>query len=186
MIHKHHIIPKHMGGTDDTDNLIELSVEEHAEAHRMLYEQHERKEDYLAWKGLSGQIDKEEILKEIYVKNGKKLGKKNIGRIPWNKGLTKSDPRIKASADKMCKPKTEKHKQALRKPKSDKGNIGKYERTDETKQKLREANVLRFNEEGRKKHSEIIKNNRRKCSYCDMVSNVSNITRHEKKCPKSV
>ena len=26
MKHKHHIIPKHAGGTDDPDNLIELSI----------------------------------------------------------------------------------------------------------------------------------------------------------------
>ena len=36
--HKHHIIPKHMGGTDDPSNLIELTIEEHAEAHRKLFE----------------------------------------------------------------------------------------------------------------------------------------------------
>lgn len=40
MKHIHHIIPKHMGGSDDPANLTELSVEEHAEAHRLLYEQH--------------------------------------------------------------------------------------------------------------------------------------------------
>jgi predicted molibdopterin-dependent oxidoreductase YjgC len=32
MKHKHHIIPKHMGGTDDESNIIELTIEEHAEA----------------------------------------------------------------------------------------------------------------------------------------------------------
>jgi len=33
MKHKHHIVPKHMGGSDDPSNLIELTIEEHAEAH---------------------------------------------------------------------------------------------------------------------------------------------------------
>jgi hypothetical protein len=33
----HHIIPKCMGGTDDPSNLIELTFEEHVEAHRQLY-----------------------------------------------------------------------------------------------------------------------------------------------------
>jgi hypothetical protein len=39
MKHLHHIVSKHMGGTDDPSNLIELTVEEHAEAHRKLFEQ---------------------------------------------------------------------------------------------------------------------------------------------------
>jgi hypothetical protein len=75
MKHKHHIIPKHMGGTDDPENLIELTIEEHAEAHRILYEQHGRWQDYYAWKGLSGQIGREEIIRQIHINNGKNMGK---------------------------------------------------------------------------------------------------------------
>jgi hypothetical protein len=54
--HKHHIVPKHMGGSDDHSNLIELTVEEHAEAHKVLYEQHGKWQDKIAWQMLSGQI----------------------------------------------------------------------------------------------------------------------------------
>ena len=54
--HKHHIIPKHMGGSNNPSNLVELTVEEHAEAHRKLYEQHGLWQDEIAWKCLSGQI----------------------------------------------------------------------------------------------------------------------------------
>lgn len=70
--HLHHIIPRHMGGTDDPSNLIELTIEEHADAHRKLYEQHGKREDYLAWKGLSGKIGKEEIMVELASLGGKK------------------------------------------------------------------------------------------------------------------
>ena len=63
--HKHHIIPRHMGGTDEPSNLIELTVEEHANAHKVLYEQHGRIEDKFAWLGLSGQIGKDDILREL-------------------------------------------------------------------------------------------------------------------------
>jgi hypothetical protein len=45
MKHKHHIIPRHAGGTDDPSNLVELSIEEHAEAHRVLYEKYDRWQD---------------------------------------------------------------------------------------------------------------------------------------------
>jgi hypothetical protein len=54
--HKHHIIPKYMGGTDDPSNLVELTVEEHAEAHRKLYEQYGNWQDKIAYDMLSGQI----------------------------------------------------------------------------------------------------------------------------------
>ena len=63
--HKHHIIPKHMGGSNDSSNLIELSVEEHANAHKILYELYGKEEDRWAWLGLSKQISKLELLAEI-------------------------------------------------------------------------------------------------------------------------
>ena len=63
--HKHHIIPRYAGGSDDPSNIIELTIEQHAEAHRTLYEQHGRQEDRWAWLGLSGQIGKDEILRQI-------------------------------------------------------------------------------------------------------------------------
>lgn len=72
MKHKHHIIPKHSGGTDDPSNLIELTVEEHAEAHRLLWEKYGKREDYIAWVGLSKSIGKEEIIKLVLSMAGKK------------------------------------------------------------------------------------------------------------------
>ena len=54
--HKHHIIPRHAGGTDDPSNLIELSIEEHAQAHLNLYEQHGDQRDLLAHRMLLGQV----------------------------------------------------------------------------------------------------------------------------------
>jgi hypothetical protein len=76
MKHIHHIVPKYMGGTDEPSNLIELTVEEHAEAHRILFEKHGRKEDELAWKGLSGIIGKKELIYEL-----SKLGGKNARKL---------------------------------------------------------------------------------------------------------
>ena len=68
-----------MGGTDDPSNLIELSVEEHAEAHRKLYEEYGSEYDRLAWLGLAGIIGKEEIVKRV-------ISEANKGKTPWNKG----------------------------------------------------------------------------------------------------
>lgn len=49
-----------MGGTDEKSNLVELSVEGHAEAHRKLYEEHGNWQDYLAWQGLLKLLTTEE------------------------------------------------------------------------------------------------------------------------------
>ena len=51
--HKHHIVPRHMGGTNDPDNLVELTVEDHAIAHFVLWKMFGRREDKIAWLGLS-------------------------------------------------------------------------------------------------------------------------------------
>ena len=77
MKHKHHIIPRHMGGTDDASNLIELDIEEHAEAHRILYEKYNKHDDYVAWKALSGAIGKEDLIKELMLLGSIKAGQKN-------------------------------------------------------------------------------------------------------------
>lgn len=69
--HEHHIIPKHAGGSDDPSNLVKLTIEEHAEAHKKLWEEYGRKEDYLAWQGLSGFMGKEEIINQIISKTHK-------------------------------------------------------------------------------------------------------------------
>lgn len=60
-MHRHHIIPKHMGGTNDESNLTPpITVAEHAEEHRKLYEKHGKPQDYIAWKCLAGSISNQE------------------------------------------------------------------------------------------------------------------------------
>jgi hypothetical protein len=72
MKHMHHILPKHMGGTDEKSNLVELTIEEHAEAHRKLYEEHGLWQDYLAWKGLAGLITSDECKFISMIEGGKR------------------------------------------------------------------------------------------------------------------
>lgn len=43
--HRHHIIPKHAGGTDDDENITYLTREEHIQAHLDLYCQYGKDED---------------------------------------------------------------------------------------------------------------------------------------------
>ena len=54
--HLHHIVPKHMGGTNDKSNLILLTPSQHALAHKKLYEKHGKWQDKLAYQMLSGQL----------------------------------------------------------------------------------------------------------------------------------
>lgn len=76
MRHIHHIVPKHMGGSDDPSNLVSLTVEEHAAAHKTLYEKYGKKEDYIAWKGLEGTIGNEELISIKCSLGGKAAAKK--------------------------------------------------------------------------------------------------------------
>jgi len=70
--HIHHIVPRHMGGTDDPSNLIELTVEEHADAHLRLWEEHGSKYDLIAYQCLSGSIDKKDIIRQVQTESAKK------------------------------------------------------------------------------------------------------------------
>jgi len=74
--HKHHIIPRYRGGSDDPSNLVEVSVVQHAMWHFCNYQLWGEPEDRLAWRGLSGAIGKEEILKERMIIGSHKAGKK--------------------------------------------------------------------------------------------------------------
>ena len=78
-MHIHHITPTHMTGgvaNNHPSNLIELTVSDHAEAHRILFEQYGMWQDEYAWKGLAGLISKEEIARKAVVESNKlRVGK---------------------------------------------------------------------------------------------------------------
>lgn len=61
-----------MGGDDSLENLIELTPEEHAEAHKKLYEQYGHWQDYLAWKGLSKIFSHDDCVRLAIIEGAKK------------------------------------------------------------------------------------------------------------------
>ena len=73
LYHTHHIVPKHTGGTDDPSNLIKLTTEQHALAHRKLFFIYGRWQDEMAYKTLEGRAPKEEIIREV-------ISRTNTGR----------------------------------------------------------------------------------------------------------
>lgn len=72
MLHRHHIIPKHewkrrfgsLDGVDDSDNVVYLSVDQHAECHKWLFEQYGSWQDRIACAGLNNTLGKEEIIRQ--------------------------------------------------------------------------------------------------------------------------
>lgn len=101
-MHVHHKIPRHAGGTDDPENLVELTVEDHAIAHKVLYWFWKREEDRLAWLVLSGQISTQEArlaalkkrMNEPDVKERVRLATKNPKTIEKLK-KSLADPKVK-------------------------------------------------------------------------------------------
>jgi hypothetical protein len=59
-----------MGGSNEKSNLVELTVEEHALAHKQLYEIYGKNEDYIAWKMLEGKDAECESQRIILAKEG--------------------------------------------------------------------------------------------------------------------
>ena len=64
-LYKHRVVPGHMGGTYEEANVVLLTIQQHALAHKKLYKTYGKHEDYLAWKALSGQINKKALTKEL-------------------------------------------------------------------------------------------------------------------------
>jgi len=79
--HKHHILPKHAGGSDDPSNLIEVTVEEHAELHLSLYLEHGMWQDWLAYNGLIGRISTEEATRLAVSYNNSNRSQEEKDRI---------------------------------------------------------------------------------------------------------
>lgn len=115
VLHKHHIIPRHVGGSNDATNIVELTIEEHAEAHRLLYEQYNRQEDYLAWKGLTGLIGKDEMINAKCSLNSSRPGSLNpfYGKKHSEETKRKISEKRKGHSDNKGIPKSEEHKKKI-------------------------------------------------------------------------
>ena len=78
--HKHHIVPKHAGGADDSANIIKCNVAMHSFLHKIRWEELGEEYDRLAWLGLEGILSKQEIILEAAREGGRISGKLNKGR----------------------------------------------------------------------------------------------------------
>ena len=87
MKHKHRINPGHMGGQYVEGNVISVEVTScdkqtanHVMWHYANWQLWGKIEDEIAWKGLAGSYDKEEMIREIMRMNGRRAGLRNVGR----------------------------------------------------------------------------------------------------------
>jgi len=120
IVHRHHIVPRHAGGTEEESNLFPLSVTQHALAHRNRWILVGDALDWIAWKSLSGQISTAEA-----------------------SALAKKTPefRMKKRLEQLGKAKSSEHRARIGKTKiGNKYFFGKHH-TDETKQRISEANA---------------------------------------------
>jgi general stress protein YciG len=74
--HKHHIIPRYMGGVDTPENIVEVTVTQHAMFHFCNYQLWSNQEDIIAWRALSGLITADEVALEAQSLGAKKGGNK--------------------------------------------------------------------------------------------------------------
>ena len=144
MKHIHHILPQYLGGTDDPSNLIELTVEAHAEAHRLLYEQHSNWQDYCAWQALSGQIGQDEAMFIARSKGGKKpMSEESKAKLRASCKLRTERQRANGVLEAANKKRAESMKGIVRTPQhianwveSRKGHIVTEEHREKTRQSL--------------------------------------------------
>jgi hypothetical protein len=157
--HHHHIVPRHMGGTDDPSNILKCNVAMHAFLHKCLWEEHGLIEDKLAWHGLAGLIDKQQIVDTLNRlpksdEHKKKLSLARLGKEPWNKGKTgiSEETRLKLRLAKLNKPGNRKgcvcsEEQKRRMSAAKKGCVGHNKGrkfSEETKEKMRIAALKRY------------------------------------------
>lgn len=146
VLHRHHIIPRHYGGTNKKDNLITLSVDDHAKAHLLFADcfeenSYERRANLQSARLLSNKSikDKElmEKIKEGYIgENNPFFGKKHTEEVK-NK--------LAEYASKRWKDKTYEElygeKAVLEKEKRKEGVKKYFENASEEELKIRSRNI---------------------------------------------
>ena len=97
--HKHHLVPRYMGGSNKPENLVEVTVTQHAMFHFCNYQLWGNEEDRIAWRALSGQINVDDFKLELQALGRKKGGQKG-GRTTYENGtgIFKMTPEEKSEA----------------------------------------------------------------------------------------
>lgn len=128
--HRHHIIPRHMGGDDSAENLVYLTPSEHAQAHLELYEKYGKAADAQAYiklskSSLSGwKQTPEHIAKRVAATDYSKVSAKLKGRKSPTLGLKLGRPSDETIA-KIVKSNTGQKRSAEARLNMSKSHLGK-------------------------------------------------------------
>lgn len=134
--HLHHIVPRHAGGTDDPSNLVRLTIEEHAEAHRILWETHGRLGDKVAWLMLSGRTEEGEQARAELIKEA--LARPDVKAKMLAKARNRTPEHLaRLSASLTGKPKSAEHTAKSVASRTGKTLNGWHKRTEEERKAWR-------------------------------------------------
>ena len=170
--HYHHIIPRHLGGTDDKSNLLRCNTALHAFLHKLLWEEKGDEYDRIAWLALSGQIGKEEanILATKRANTGRKLSEENR-KILAEANAKSNQERLENGTHNFLDGKLSKRVQR------DRLENGTHNFLDSTRQR-----ELALRQVASGNHVSIKK---KTCPYCSTTTNIGNYSRwHGEKCKK--
>lgn len=132
--HKHHIIPRYMGGNNSKENLVEVSITGHAMFHFCNYQLWGNAEDKIAWRMLSGQITVDEAKLEAMLLGSKRGSEKNKDKF--------SDPEILKTYKVKCKERFENspnRHEMIDNARKNQPKAVEASKTPEARQKLRES-----------------------------------------------
>ena len=92
IVERHHILPRSMGGTDSSDNIVEVSPRVHYILHLLLYkmtEGNDRKKMWYAVWNMSNQGKVKTGSMYQFIREEASVRQKDImPKVPWNKGRT--------------------------------------------------------------------------------------------------
>jgi hypothetical protein len=179
-----------MGGTNDPSNLVELTVKQHAQAHKKLYEKHGLWQDRIAWQMLSGQITSNEArlmaAREANLGNKHFLGKTHSEKHKKKLSKIINETRKKHKHFGHYMPHTEESKEKMKI--SLLGNTNKRGKFAPQKNKFKGQRTWLIGDKNIAKRTDVREKIRQKsllkkpCSKCKRLMNAGNLSRHEPLC----